>query len=379
MRSPAVPALLSDLPASEPQGTSRRRFLSYLVAAPTLAVAVRYAGPASAEPIITPPGPADVLDLGDILILGAKDTESLLIVLEVKADGTVHCALPREEVGQGITTAVAMLIADELDVPLRRVRVTLADARPELMRGQLTGASNTIRAVYEPVRQAAATARARMTAAAASQLGVPAGSLSVVDGAVQAPDGSVLDFAALTGPAADPDLEVAAAAVKAAADLTLVGRPTNRVDARKMVTGQLKYTLDLDPRPGAARAMVRRPPTLNGTVKSIDNRSAVRAMPGVLGLYVIPTGVAVLAETFGQALDAKEALKVPGTPGRSTARTTPRSSASSRRRRPRCRPHRPAPRSSTASSRSPRPATLRWSPTARSPTFGPAAARSGRA
>ena len=273
-------------------------------------MAVRWSGEAGAVPVPTPPAPADVLDLGDVLILAAKDTESMLIVLEVKADGTVHCALPREEVGQGITTAVSMLIADEMGVPLRRVKVTLADARPELMRGQLTGGSNTIRAVYEPVRLAAATARTRMTAAAASRLGVAASSLVLADGAVQAPDGRSLDLAELTGPAADPALEVGEAELKAASDLAIVGRPTNRVDARKMVMGQMDYTLDLDPRPGCARAMVRRPPRLNAPVVSVDNRAAVRAMPGVLGLYVIPTGVAVLAETFGQALDAKEALKV---------------------------------------------------------------------
>ena len=307
MSSPALPTEPAD---DEQQGTSRRRFLSYLVAAPTLAVAVRWAGPAGAAPVPTPPGPADVLDLGDILILAAKDTESMLIVLEVKADGTVHCALPREEVGQGITTAVAMLIADEMGVPLRRVRVTLADARPELQRGQLTGGSNTIRSVYEPVRQAAATARARMTAAAAARLGVAVGGLVLADGAVTAPDGRSLDLADLTGPAADPSLEVGEAELKAASELAIVGRPTNRIDARKMVTGQMDYTLDLDPRPGCARAMVRRPPRLGAPVVSVDNKAAVRAMPGVLGLYVIPTGVAVLAETFGQALDAKEALRV---------------------------------------------------------------------
>jgi len=297
-------------PGPDPGGTSRRRFLSYLVAAPTLAVGVRWAGPASALPVPTAPAPADVLDLGDVLILAAKDTESMLIVLEVRADGTVTCALPREEVGQGITTAVAMLIADELDLPLAKVQVTLADARPELQRGQLTGGSNTIRSVYEPVRQAAATVRARMAAAAARELGVTAGSLSLADGVLTARDGRSLDFGALTGPAADPDLAVGEAEPKAAADLVLVGRPTNRIDAVKMVTGQMDYTLDLDPVPGAARAMVRRPPTLNGTVKSVDNRAAVLAMPGVLGLHVLPTGVAVLAQTFGQALDAKEALKV---------------------------------------------------------------------
>jgi isoquinoline 1-oxidoreductase beta subunit len=72
----------------------------------------------------------------------------------------------------------------------------------------------------------------------------------------------------------------------------------------------MKYTNDLEPVAGLLRAMVRRPPTINGTVKAILNEATIRKMPGVRDLAIIPTGVAVLADTFGQALDAKEALEV---------------------------------------------------------------------
>ena len=159
--------------ADLPRGLDRRRFLTFLVAAPTLAVAVRY-GLGSEQAYAAIPGtpePADFLDLGDILILGAKDTEGDLIKLVLEANGIVSCALPREEVGQGITTAVAMLIAEELDLPLAKVRVTLADARPELRAGQLTGGSNTIRSVYEPVRQPAAMLGTTAAVLAGSILG----------------------------------------------------------------------------------------------------------------------------------------------------------------------------------------------------------------
>ena len=78
----------------------------------------------------------------------------------VNHDGTVSFALPRAEVGQGITTAVAMTIADEMDLPVDKVTVTLADARPELVFNQLTGGSNTMHAIFTPVRTAAAIARA---------------------------------------------------------------------------------------------------------------------------------------------------------------------------------------------------------------------------
>ncbi len=306
----------------------RRRFLTYLVAAPTLAVAVRYGlAPDSAFAAIPgTPEPADFQDLGDILILGAKATEPLLIQLVLEQDGTVSCALPREEAGQGITTAVAMLIAEELDLPLGRVRVTLADARPELLTGQLTGGSNTIRSVYEPVRQAAAAMRGTLIAAAAGQWGTSTAGITTADGSVVAPDGRTATYASLASLASSPTLFAATAQPKALADRTLVGTPQNRIDARAMVTGAFQYTNDLEPVPGALRAMVTRPPTIRGRVDKILNEAAVRALPGVVDLAVIDlsvggagddaaliprsTGVAVVAETFGQALDAKEALEV---------------------------------------------------------------------
>ena len=80
-------------------------------------------------------------------------------------------ALPRAEVGQGITTAVAMTIADEMDLPLDKVKVTLADARPELVWNQLTGGSNSMHSIFTPVRVAAAIASGQLLQAAAAELG----------------------------------------------------------------------------------------------------------------------------------------------------------------------------------------------------------------
>ena len=319
-------------PTGIPGGLDRRRFLAFLVAAPTLAVAVRYGlGPEQSFAAVPgTPEPADFMDLGDLLILGAKDTEGQLIQLELGEDGVVSCALPREEVGQGITTAVTMLIADELDLPLAKVRVTLADARPELRAGQLTGGSNTIRSVYEPIRQAAAAMCGSLIAAGAQQLGTPRRGLITRDGSVVSPDGRSVSYAELSGVAADPGL-FTRSTPKALAALTLVGVPTNRVDALAMVTGTMNYTNDLDPVPGALRAMTRRPPTIRGRVDKILNEAAIRAMPGIIDLAIIDlsvggvgddaavgprsTGVAVVAETFGQALDGKEALEVSWLPG----------------------------------------------------------------
>ncbi|WP_455354840.1 molybdopterin cofactor-binding domain-containing protein [Streptomyces sp. SYSU K217416] len=296
----------------------RRRFLTYLVAAPTLAVATRFgldgvAAPTAHAVVPTPPAPADLVDLGDVLILAGAPTAGML-VLRIDEDGLVRFRLPREEVGQGLTTAVAMLVAEELDVPLARVRIELDDARPELLFNQLTGSSNSIRSLYDPVRHTAAAARTRMVAAAAERWGVPARELVTRDGAVVAPDGRTAGYGSLAAAAAAAALGALTATPKPESAHTLVGTPSSRIDARAMVTGRQEYTLDLDV-PGAKPCMVRRPPTFGGTVRAVRNEAAVRAMPGVLDVVVIPTGVAVVAETFGQALDGKNALDVAWGPG----------------------------------------------------------------
>ena len=297
----------------ERKGLGRRRFLTYLVAAPTLTIAAKIGldtvAPGTAEAVIpTLPGPAEILDLGDVLILAGAATSNML-VLEVTTGGKVRLQLPRAEVGQGITTATAMLIAEEMDLPLADVEVTLSDARPELLFNQLTGGSNTIRSVYDPVRAAAAAARSRMVATAAQQWKVSTDKLTTRGGAVFAPDGRKATYGSLAGAAARASLPNVSVTPKAESAHTLVGTLTSRQDARAMVTGQLEYTLDLDI-PGAMPVMVRRAPSINGTVKKVDNEAAVRAMPGIIDLAVIPTGVAVMAETFGQALDGKNALDV---------------------------------------------------------------------
>jgi isoquinoline 1-oxidoreductase subunit beta len=290
-------------------GTPRRRFLGYVLAAPTLVAAARV-GDAS---IPSPPEPAEIMDLGDALTLAARPTSNL-IAITINEDGTASFALPRAEVGQGITTAIAMLIAEELDLPLDRVGITLADARPELLFNQLTGGSNTIRSMYHPVRTAAAIARARLVSAAARRWNVPESSLTVRDGEVRA-RGRTATYGDLAVAAASARTTTATARLKDPSEFTLVGTPQNRIDARDIVTGRKNFTLDLDVCPGARPAMVRRPPTINGTVRSVRNRADVAAMPGITDVAVVSTGVAVRGETFGQCVDAVRALDVTWGPG----------------------------------------------------------------
>lgn len=285
----------------------RRRFLGYLLAAPTLAVAV----PLGENVVPSPPEPAELLDLGDALTLAAAPTANLITV-GINPDGTASFALPRAEVGQGLTTTVAMLIAEELDLPLSKVEISLADARPELLCNQLTGGSNSVRSLYRPVRTAAALARARLLATAAEQWGVPISTLSTRGGAVIGTSGQRASYGALAEAAASR--RVQAVSVPPKSEFRLIGTPQNRIDALEAVTGKKKFTMDLAV-PGAKPAMVCRPPTINGKVRAVRNLAQVRAMPGITDVAVVSTGVAVRGETTGQCIDAVRALEVDWGPG----------------------------------------------------------------
>ncbi|MFF0739697.1 molybdopterin cofactor-binding domain-containing protein [Streptomyces sp. NPDC004111] len=309
-------------------GPDRRRFLGYVLAAPTLMTAAQLvaAPPAAAHAPAAGPPPAgipavevpsaditEVVDLNDLMTLAALPTSGLITV-QVHPDGTVSFALPRAEVGQGITTSTAMLIAEELDVPLDRVRVTLADARPELVFNQLTGGSNTTFSTFTPVRVAAAVARGRLLDAAAVELGAAVGELTLKAGVVTGPTGRSVGIGTLAGKAASATSRAVAADLKKADEFQVIGTPRGRIDARDAVTGRKRFTMDLAV-PDAAPTMVCRPPTINGRVGSVANTAAVRAMPGVTDVAVVSTGVAVRARTFGQCIDAVRALDVTWRPG----------------------------------------------------------------
>ncbi|MFI8568042.1 molybdopterin cofactor-binding domain-containing protein [Rhodococcus sp. NPDC078407] len=275
---------------------SRRSFLTSVVAGSTLMLVTRTT--AAAEPAGIDPEH----------VLTALPADSNLVILEVRGDGTVHCALPRAEIGQGLTTSVAMLVAEELNLSLDKTVVTLSPGRQELIGNHYTGGSNSIRSLWEPVRFTAATARARLLAAASNRWSVNVAALRIVDGVVATPDGRSAHFGELAPAAAAPELRFEASDPKLEDDLAIVGTPTTRRDARAIVTGRLTYTLDLDV-PDALPVVVRRPPTINGTVASVDE-AALRAMPGVIDVAVVPTGVAIMARTFGYALAAKDAAVV---------------------------------------------------------------------
>lgn len=307
-----------DSTVSAVPGVSRRGLLTFAVSAPVLTVGAGLATSTEAQAALplVPPDTTDFFDLGDAVTLTSLPTMPL-VKLTIGTNGRVTFEMPRAESGQGISTALAMMIAEELDVPLNMVDVTLADARPELLVNQLTGGSTTVRSFAGVLPLMAAQARARLLLAASKQWGVSTSSLSTANGFVLSNDGRKAAYAVLTLGASliPPPLDVLP---KSPGQYKVIGKAAGRIDALDIVTGRKTFTLDLKV-PNAKPTMVRRPPTILGTVVSVNNLSAIKAMPGVIGVVVmpkggsivpIPPGVAVMAETFGQAWDAVNALDV---------------------------------------------------------------------
>ena len=167
-----------------PGDVSRRRFLGYLIAAPMLVAAADLRAPAPADAAIPTVQPVDLFDLTDLLTDAALPTAGLITVT-VNPDGTASFALPRAEVGQGITTAIAMVIADEMDLPLDKVddharrRAARAACSTSSPAGRTRCTRSTTRCAWRRP-----SPRASSTQAARQGLGAPALELTSSDGVI---------------------------------------------------------------------------------------------------------------------------------------------------------------------------------------------------
>ena len=308
-----------DASAAAPPALRRRTLLAYAVSAPALTVAAGFGlmpSTAAAALPLTPPDTVDFYDVGDSLVQTALPTMPL-VKLEIGTDGRVRLDLPRLESGQGIATACGMMVAEELDVPLGMVDVTSADARPELMYNQISGGSAAVRCFDLALPVMAAAARARLLLAAGQLFGVSPSTLTVNAGVVATSDGRIATYADLSAAAALLALP-GSVVPKAPSQYRVIGTAARRLDALDIVTGKKKFTMDQDV-PNAKPTMLRMPSQIRGTVVSVNNLGAVKAMPGVLDVVVIPgggtivanpPGVAVMAETFGQAYAGALALDI---------------------------------------------------------------------
>jgi len=306
------------------KGVSRRGFLAAMVAAPALtAVVMSESATASAGlldglggaagdvagdlvPDLGFPETADIVDLGDLIILADFPARYNLLV-EVTPQNRVRFEVPRLEKGQGISTACASILADELGARLSDLDVSLSDARLDRP-FTITGSSSAVRSLWEPIRTVAAGLRARLITAAANEWGANPFDLVARDTMVVHPDGRTLTFGELSAAAAQITQISTNAELKDPSEYTIIGQPQGRIDAHDIVTGKAEYALDLQV-PDADPAVIARAPEIGGTVASFDSSTA-SAMPGVVAIVQVSSGVAVVARTYGEAFAARDALDI---------------------------------------------------------------------
>ncbi|HVV98676.1 MAG TPA: molybdopterin cofactor-binding domain-containing protein, partial [Rhodanobacteraceae bacterium] len=292
----------------------RRRFIRVaLTATGALVVGVRLA-------LADDDVPAELL--GD-------DLTQLGPFVRIERDNQVVIGARGCEVGQGVITALPMLIAEELDVDWSQVRVIQlpygyieTDKGPSNKYGdQSAGGSTSVPDAWKELREAGATARWLLVQAAAREWNLSADQLRTESGEVIAPDGRKLSYGALARSAASIDPPAEPPPLKKPDEFRIIGKPTRVVDARDIVTGRTRFGIDAY-FAGALTAVILRSPYLDGTLDTLDDSEA-RQVAGVRDVIHIPgpkpdepfsgplaDGVAVLAENTWAAIRGRNALKV---------------------------------------------------------------------
>ena len=234
--------------------------------------------------------------------------------IRIAPDGTVVLTMPYVEMGQGTYTSIPMLIAEELEVDLKHVKLEHAPpnaklyGNPALSGVQATGGSSTIRAAWQPLRQAGATARTMLVAAAAKRWNVDPASCHAQTGEVRhTPTGRSVRYGDLAADAAGMPVPEHVA-LKRPEDFKLIGTPAKRLDTAAKVNGTAVYGIDARPQ-GVRIATLTQSPVFGGRVKSLDDRAAM-AVKGVRQVVRLDDAVAVVADHMGAAKKGLAALVI---------------------------------------------------------------------
>jgi len=247
--------------------------------------------PAAEEP---PPEPVITYDINAYVRVGS--------------DESITIFTGQSEMGQGVLTAIPMLIAEELDVDWAKVRSDHPVASQAKYGQQLTAASASVAGAFDNMRRTGATVRQMLLAAAAQRLDVPVGELRTELGVVyHGPSERSATYGELAELAATMPVPQNVT-LKGDADLRIIGTPRSQIQARDKASGTAKYTLDIKV-PNMVVGVVARPPAIGGTVVSYDDVAA-RMVPGVVDVVEIPAGVVVLADHYWNALKGRDALVV---------------------------------------------------------------------
>jgi isoquinoline 1-oxidoreductase beta subunit len=247
--------------------------------------------------------------IGQALAAGTLHTPNAWV--HIADDNTITLLSARSEMGQGVYTSMPMLIAEELHVDIRKVKVAIAPPGKvyvnALLGAQITGGSTSVRDGWEKLRVAGAQVREMLISAAADKWKVDRSTLHAENGMVLGAGGRKASYGSLA--AAASALPVPEnVALKDPADFKIVGKRTRRLDTPAKVNGTAIYGIDVK-LPGMVYASLQQCPVIGGTVKSFDAAKA-RSMPGVIDVVQIPDGVAVVADTYWHAKVAREALEV---------------------------------------------------------------------
>ncbi|HEX9217134.1 MAG TPA: xanthine dehydrogenase family protein molybdopterin-binding subunit, partial [Gemmatimonadales bacterium] len=242
---------------------------------------------------------------------GAAFTPNAFI--RIGSDGQIVLTMPYVEMGQGTYTSIPMLIAEELEVDLKQIRLEHAPPNEKLYANpllgvQATGNSNAIRGSWQPLRQAGATARTLLVSAAAKRWNVDPASCRAQSGEVRhAATGRRFKYGELAADAARlpvPEKVV----LKRPADFKLIGTPAKRLDTPSKVNGTAVYGIDVRP-PGVKIATLAQSPVFGGRVKSVDDAKA-KAVKGVRQIVRLDDAVAVVADHMGAAKKGLAALVI---------------------------------------------------------------------
>jgi isoquinoline 1-oxidoreductase beta subunit len=274
---------------------SRRGFLKgSAVAALVIGTQLNFAGKARAATLQDPPMPN--------------------AFIKIEPDSTVTVMIKHLDMGQGNTTGLTTIVADELDADWPQMRSAFAPANAALYNNlffgpvQGTGGSTAIANSWDQLRRAGAAARAMLIAAAADNWNVPAAEITIAKGVVtHAKSNRQAKFGELVTKAATLAVPTEVKP-KDPKDWVYISKHVPRIDSMAKTTGKAVYALDIR-RPGMITAMVAHPPRFGGAVKSFD-ASAAKAVKGVVDVVQIPQGVAVLAKDTWSAMKGREALKV---------------------------------------------------------------------
>jgi isoquinoline 1-oxidoreductase beta subunit len=243
--------------------------------------------------------------------------------IQIGADELVTLTIHKPENGQGIETALAMLLAEELECDWSKVRTEFAPINAALYGGALQGTfgSLAVRTTYEPMRRTGAAARQMLVQAAAQHWSVDSIHCRAEGGfVVNSATRARLSYGSLAAAAAKLPVP-SAVTLKEPAQFRLVGTSMKRLDTPAKIAGRAVYAIDVQ-RPGMRYAVVARPPAFGGKVVRFDGTKAL-AVPGVTHVGEIPQGVAIVAENTWAAMQGRRALVVEFDDGPNAGLSTP--------------------------------------------------------